>query len=255
MVPSGFVEGVFSGPTPSSPRNTAGGHAGHGRRLALTSSAVTPSALRTETFDRGGFTFWGAPPPAPAPPPPFSLFGPTIRKAQIADLEPLAETRLQASPFAAGYAIASRKEAGEKLSDLFCRGIEKGDTVCYLAVENDNIIGSCDVTVRKRLGRGLPKHAYLKNLFVDEGYRRRGIGGKLVQACAEEARRWDVCTLALEVENDNDQAARLYERLGFEDRASLASFESLWRFETFFYGRSILWKANDGVRSSRGAWF
>ena len=99
-----------------------------------------------------------APPPAPAPPPPFSLFGPTIRKAQIADLEPLAETRLQASPFAAGYAIASRKEAGEKLSDLFCRGIEKGDTVCYLAVENDNIIGSCDVTVRKRLGRGLPRH-------------------------------------------------------------------------------------------------
>ena len=156
-----------------------------------------------------------APPPAPAPPPPFSLFGPTIRKAQIADLEPLAETRLQASPFAAGYAIASRKEAGEKLSDLFCRGIEKGDTVCYLAVENDNIIGSCDVTVRKRLGRGLPKHAYLKNLFVDEGYRRRGIGGKLVQACAEEARRWDVCTLALEVENENENAARLYERLGF----------------------------------------
>ena len=196
-----------------------------------------------------------APPPAPAPQKKLSLFGPTIRKAQIADLEPLAETRLQASPFAAGYAIASRKEAGEKLSDLFCRGIEKGDTVCYLAVENDNIIGSCDVTVRKRLGRGLPKHAYLKNLFVDEGYRRRGIGGKLVQACAEEARRWDVCTLALEVENDNDQAARLYERLGFEEKASLASFESLWRFETFFYGRSILWKANDGVRSSRGAWF
>ncbi|CAH0369066.1 unnamed protein product [Pelagomonas calceolata] len=195
-----------------------------------------------------------APPPAPAPAP-FSLFGPTIRKAQIADLEPLAETRLQASPFAAGYAIASRKEAGEKLSDLFCRGIEKGDTVCYLAVENDDIIGSCDVTVRKRLGRGLPKHAYLKNLFVDEAYRRRGIGGKLVAACAEEARRWDVCTLALEVENDNDQAARLYERLGFEEKASLASFESLWRFETFFYGRSILWKANDGVRSSRGAWF
>ena len=105
------------------------------------------------------------------------------------------------------------------------------------------------------MGRGLPKHAYLKNLFVDEAYRRRGIGGKLVAACAEEARRWDVCTLALEVENDNDQAARLYERLGFEEKASLASFESLWRFETFFYGRSILWKANDGVRSSRGAWF
>jgi hypothetical protein len=45
----------------------------------------------------------------------------------------------------------------------------------------------------------------------------------------------------------------LYERLGFEEKASLASFESLWRFETFFYGRSILWKANDGVRSK--AWF
>jgi hypothetical protein len=29
----------------------------------------------------------------------------------------------------------------------------------------------------------------------------------------------------------------------------------LWLFDTFFYGRSILWKDNDGVRSSRGAWF
>ena len=225
-------------------------------RVYVAAAALLLQRTDALTFPKFELQKKGAAAHAPNAQKKLSLFGPTIRKAQIADLEPLAETRLQATPFRGGLrhrvAQGSRREAQRS---LFCRGIEKGDTVCYLAVENDNIIGSCDVTVRKRLGRGLPKHAYLKNLFVDEGYRRRGIGARLVQACAEEARRWDVCTLALEVENDNDQAARLYERLGFEDRASLASFESLWRFETFFYGRSILWKANDGVRSSRGAWF
>lgn len=176
------------------------------------------------------------------------IFGPTIRKAQIADLERLAETRLQSSPFAAGYAIASRKEAGENLSDLFCRGIEDGDTVCYLAMDKKYIVGSCDVTIRDRLGRGLPKHAYLKNLLVDPEYRKKGLGSKLVQACAKHAQSWDVATLALEVENKNEGAARLYEKLGFHERASLASLDSLWRFETLFYGRSVLWKENDGVR-------
>ena len=58
------------------------------------------------------------PPPAPAPAPQkkLSLFGPTIRKAQIADLEPLAETRLQASPFAAGHAIALESDGAGALS-------------------------------------------------------------------------------------------------------------------------------------------
>ena len=170
-----------------------------------------------------------APPPTPVTPAPRSLFGPTIRKAQIADLEPLAETRLQASPFAAGYAIASRKEAGEKLSDFFCRGIEKGDTVATWPWRTT--ISSRTKTSRCAAERGLPK-CYLKNLFVDEG-----IGGEVLAGnYCKRARRSKALGRAYSgsrVENDNDQAARLCSD-GFEDRASLASFEARGASRRYF---------------------
>lgn len=53
-------------------------------------------------------------------------------------------------------------------------------------------------------------------LIVLEQYRRRGIGGLLVEACCQEARERGFKSIGLGVDFDNDKAQSLYKRVGFE---------------------------------------
>jgi GNAT superfamily N-acetyltransferase len=52
-------------------------------------------------------------------------------------------------------------------------------------------------------------------LFLRDGYRRRGIGARALTFAAEVARSLGAGALRLEVERANDAARRLYEREGF----------------------------------------
>ena len=64
-----------------------------------------------------------------------------------------------------------------------------------------------------------------------------------------------MCTLALEVENDNENAARLYERLGFEEKGVAGVVR-----EPVALRDVLLWKVDplEGQRRRpffAGAWF
>jgi len=55
----------------------------------------------------------------------------------------------------------------------------------------------------------------LYDLFVDPAARRRGVGRRLMQAAAEEARRRGAVSLVLSTAKTNHPAQRLYESLGW----------------------------------------
>jgi ribosomal-protein-alanine N-acetyltransferase len=55
----------------------------------------------------------------------------------------------------------------------------------------------------------------LYDLFVDPAARLRGVGRRLMEAAAEEARRRGAVSLALSTAKTNDRAQRLYESLGW----------------------------------------
>lgn len=55
----------------------------------------------------------------------------------------------------------------------------------------------------------------LLSLGVVPAYRRRGVGGALIEAVFERVRAEGVSRLYLEVAEDNDEARRLYTALGF----------------------------------------
>ncbi|HEY7688695.1 MAG TPA: GNAT family N-acetyltransferase [Dongiaceae bacterium] len=61
-----------------------------------------------------------------------------------------------------------------------------------------------------------PPDAEILTLAVLPGLRRRGIGGRLLKAAADHARLAGATRLLLEVAADNDPAASLYRRLGFQ---------------------------------------
>lgn len=85
--------------------------------------------------------------------------------------------------------------------------------ICYSKKENDKfigcIVGNCENKKIKLKG-------YIAMLAVDKGYRKQGIGKKLVQLIMKTfINDYQVNEIALETETDNIAALSLYESLGF----------------------------------------
>lgn len=57
---------------------------------------------------------------------------------------------------------------------------------------------------------------WIEDLYIKEAYRGRGIGGAFLRFIAQ---KYPDCVLRLEVEPENEQAVRLYEKEGFRDIA------------------------------------
>lgn len=55
--------------------------------------------------------------------------------------------------------------------------------------------------------------AYLLNVFVEPEYRKRGLARALVELCLDEARRRNICVVALHA---SDAGRRVYESMGFK---------------------------------------
>lgn len=85
--------------------------------------------------------------------------------------------------------------------------------LCFLAVLRDKCIGAivCKLDLHKKTS----KRGYIAMLAVDEKYRKRQIGSKLVLKSMEAMVRQDADEIVLETEITNKPALRLYERLGF----------------------------------------
>jgi ribosomal protein S18 acetylase RimI-like enzyme len=78
----------------------------------------------------------------------------------------------------------------------------------------ESVIGTVDVSA-KPPKRGLPERLFMKNMWVDAGYRRQGVATRLLGKVEEYARGLGIEILALEVLCDNDAAIALYQKHGF----------------------------------------
>ena len=77
-----------------------------------------------------------------------------------------------------------------------------------VALDNDRVVGY--VGSQTVLGE-----ADMMNLAVSPDYRRRGVGGELVESLIEQLRHENTHSLMLEVRVSNESAIALYEKLGF----------------------------------------
>jgi len=60
-----------------------------------------------------------------------------------------------------------------------------------------------------------PYSGYISGVYIEDGYRRRGLGYKMMQWVKKCAEKIGLNQLTLEVYKDNKQAVRLYTKLGF----------------------------------------
>lgn len=81
---------------------------------------------------------------------------------------------------------------------------------------------------------------YVGNLSVTPGYRRQGIGGRLVDAAENEARAWGATTIALHVDVRNPGAQALYQQRGYRCRAREPEwYPAVGRLQRLFLDKAL----------------
>ena len=88
--------------------------------------------------------------------------------------------------------------------------ISRRDAFAMIAVEGGDIVGSAMASLSTRLDCGR-----IGSVAVLDGFRGRGFGRRLLEACEKEFRRRGVARFMLEVAVDNADAVRLYEGNGY----------------------------------------
>lgn len=123
-----------------------------------------------------------------------------------ADLEPLTalEARVQPLPWSEDQLLLELVHDDARVLGLLDDGALQG----YVAV------------------RRMVDEAWVLNLAVDAAWRRRGLGGRLLDAARASATAWGSASLWLEVRESNAPARALYQRFGMTERGRRAGYYS-----------------------------
>lgn len=90
----------------------------------------------------------------------------------------------------------------------FAEEMENKIAVYFVATDEDNVIGYCGFWQASDEGD-------ITNIAVLPEYRRKGIGGMLVERLIAEANNMELVLLTLEVRKSNVPAQALYKKYGF----------------------------------------
>jgi RimJ/RimL family protein N-acetyltransferase len=112
----------------------------------------------------------------------------------------------------------------EPVHDRFARVLEAAAPEdAHLVAEVDGrVVGQLSLYAEAPTGAGsirVPRRAAEIGIAVLDAWRGRGVGTALLQAAEAWARARNLDRLLLSVDTANEDAARLYERLGFEPEA------------------------------------
>jgi len=136
-----------------------------------------------------------------------------VRTATSDDREVVLELAAEFHEFA-GYSFdASVQQAVEELAARHRWG------VILLADQNDQSVGYGAVCYGFSVEFG-GRDAFIDELYVRPSARGRGVGRALLEEMIGHCRVLGIRAVHLEVDHGNDQAAALYERLGFERQDS-----------------------------------
>lgn len=137
-----------------------------------------------------------------------------IRKANIGDLEPLLENRIEF--ITSIREITNLKEFKEETRAYLKENLEKENLIAYIAIEARKIISSSILAIYNILPTPSSlkgKNGVLLNVYTLKEYRRQGLSQKLLEELIIEAKARGVSKIQLDYTEDGYE---LYKKLGFE---------------------------------------
>ena len=137
-----------------------------------------------------------------------------IRRAAAADLDAVVRLRLAFERITRDSGSLGDGTPGEsarraELSALFCRDMERGRLLCWLAESGGRAIAQAALRLR-----GRSAEAEILNVYTEPAYRGRGIGAALVEAAIAEARALGLSRITLQ---PTEHSRRIYELAGFRE--------------------------------------
>ena len=90
-------------------------------------------------------------------------------------------------------------------------------SVVFIAEVDDKSVGYLAAAYSDKAFRSTNPIAELENMYVDEVYRRQGLGSRLVDSFKEWAKDNDVARIRVGAFSANDQALGFYRKCGFND--------------------------------------
>lgn len=143
----------------------------------------------------------------------------TYRKAKLEDLETISRFWDKLDKTHIRYHPLYRLEDNilEKRKKYIKKQIERRDAFIYLAEGQGRIIGFADGRVEDRAPiLKIKKIGCLAAVFVEKKYRKRGIGGRLVENLIGEFKKRDLNFVKAEIDVRNSSAFEFYREFGFE---------------------------------------
>ena len=108
--------------------------------------------------------------------------------------------------------------------EVFLAHLTHEDAQVFVAELDGEVAGAVSLWIQPRLNWTTPQ-AWIPDLYVDPGFRRRGAARALLDACVEGARRRGCHVLVLESGHHRAEAHQLYEAYGFEHHARAYKLE------------------------------
>jgi ribosomal protein S18 acetylase RimI-like enzyme len=137
-----------------------------------------------------------------------------LRKARKSDWEEYYKIKIEESE--EYEKIIGRKiniPSKNKLKKEFEGFIENLDLIMFVIEVNQNLGGYINCKIHKSFW---VKRGYIDDIFVLKEYRRRGCGGELINEFVNFLKKKKIKELELSVNPRNENAIRLYAKMGFE---------------------------------------
>ena len=140
----------------------------------------------------------------------------TVRKATDEDIGSLAALAAQLWP---GHET-------EALADEFAGLVSSGAAVCFLACESARAVGFAQCQLRHDYVEGTSTSpvGYLEGVFVEEAFRRKGCGRRLLAACEAWAKERGCAEFASDCELENAESLHFHLRAGFGEANRIICF-------------------------------
>jgi len=100
--------------------------------------------------------------------------------------------------------------------------IENYNIKYFLAKDNNVIIGSCYICIIPNLAFNGKSIGFIEHVIIDENYRRKGVGRKLMEMAIKYAKDNNCYKVVLQSGNKRIEAHELYEKLGFNGESKKA---------------------------------
>lgn len=139
-----------------------------------------------------------------------------VKIAEKKDLKEFARLRFEAHKYSAQFDrdVVVSDDTLSRLEELTKKEFEDPRIVYLVARERDRMIGIGILS----LAVGVDKSAFLGELFVEEKYRGRGVGRKLLDEVIKVVKNRGFKNLELTVATNNKAAQKLYLELGFKPK-------------------------------------